>query len=62
MGLLLRLCSRKLHNGFAYRKLPQVVCLQGVLNAMVPRFLAQLSTDYRLWASGDSSRKPVGEI
>ncbi|PNH01390.1 Pre-rRNA-processing protein esf-2 [Tetrabaena socialis] len=36
--------------------------MQNVLNAMVPRFLAQLRTDYQLWASGDESRKPVGEL
>ncbi|KXZ52257.1 hypothetical protein GPECTOR_10g888 [Gonium pectorale] len=36
--------------------------MQGVLNAMVPRFLAQLRTDYELWASGDESRRPVGEL
>ncbi len=36
--------------------------MQNVLNVMVPRFLAQLQTDYVLWAAGDESRKPVGEI
>ncbi|KAG2435523.1 hypothetical protein HYH02_011817 [Chlamydomonas schloesseri] len=36
--------------------------MQNVLNVMVPRFLAQLQTDYALWAAGDESRKPVGEI
>ena len=36
--------------------------MQNVLNVMVPRFLAQLRTDYVLWAAGDESRKPVGEI
>ncbi|KAG2438569.1 hypothetical protein HXX76_005119 [Chlamydomonas incerta] len=36
--------------------------MQNVLNVMVPRFLAQLRTDYALWAAGDESRKPVGEI
>jgi len=36
--------------------------LQNVLNVMVPRFLAQLATDYGAWASGDTSRKPVGEM
>ncbi|KAK9824468.1 hypothetical protein WJX72_010525 [[Myrmecia] bisecta] len=34
--------------------------MQRVLNSMVPRFLKQLEADYVLWASGDSSRKPVG--
>lgn len=36
--------------------------VQGVLNAMVPRFLQQLQRDYGLWASGDDSRRPVGEL
>ncbi|GLI63020.1 hypothetical protein VaNZ11_005880 [Volvox africanus] len=36
--------------------------MQNVLNAMVPRFLAQLRSDYELWASGDVSRRPVGEL
>ncbi|KAI8465504.1 MAG: hypothetical protein J3K34DRAFT_461368 [Monoraphidium minutum] len=31
------------------------------LNAMVPSFLRQLQADYRLWASGDDSRRPLGE-
>jgi hypothetical protein len=35
--------------------------MQGTLNAMVPRFLAQLQKDYELWASGDSSRQPIGD-
>lgn len=34
--------------------------LQGVLNTMVPRFLAQLERDYHAWAAGDESRTPVG--
>lgn len=36
--------------------------LQNVLEVMVPRFLSQLRTDYLLWASGDESRKPVGQL
>lgn len=32
------------------------------LNLMVPRFLEQLQKDYQQWASGDESRKPVGEL
>ncbi|EFJ52778.1 hypothetical protein VOLCADRAFT_102752 [Volvox carteri f. nagariensis] len=36
--------------------------MQNVLKVMVPRFLAQLRTDYELWASGDESRRPVGEL
>lgn len=31
------------------------------LNLMVPRFLEQLQKDYKAWAAGDESRKPVGE-
>lgn len=34
--------------------------LQQVLRVAVPRFLAQLKKDYFAWASGDSSRKPLG--
>ncbi|GIL77751.1 hypothetical protein Vretimale_6644 [Volvox reticuliferus] len=36
--------------------------MQNVLNLMVPRFLKQLRSDYELWASGDVSRRPVGEL
>jgi hypothetical protein len=32
------------------------------LNLMVPRFLEQLQKDYKQWASGDESRKPVGDL
>lgn len=35
--------------------------MAATLKAMVPRFLAQLQKDYALWASGDESRKPLGE-
>jgi len=31
-----------------------------ILKVMLPRFLSQLGKDYNAWASGDSSRKPVG--
>ena len=34
--------------------------MQKVLNTAVPRFLQQLELDYVAWASGDESRKPVG--
>ena len=34
--------------------------MQQVLNSAVPKFLKQLQNDYELWASGDESRKPVG--
>lgn len=35
--------------------------MQTTLNLMVPRFLEQMTKDYKLWAAGDESRKPVGE-
>jgi len=35
--------------------------MAATLKAMVPRFLAQLEKDYGLWASGDESRRPLGE-
>lgn len=35
--------------------------MQKTVDIMVPRFLKQLEKDYELWASGDASRKPVGE-
>ncbi|CAM0870736.1 unnamed protein product [Alopecurus aequalis] len=34
--------------------------LEQLLRAMLPRFLKQLDKDYQAWASGDSSRKPLG--
>jgi len=34
--------------------------LEQLLGVMLPRFLKQLVTDYQAWASGDSSRKPLG--
>lgn len=34
--------------------------LSQLLKAMLPRFLAQLQKDYLAWASGDSSRQPLG--
>ncbi|GLJ06743.1 hypothetical protein SUGI_0046810 [Cryptomeria japonica] len=34
--------------------------LQQVLRVMLPRFLSQLAKDYRAWASGDTSRRPLG--
>jgi hypothetical protein len=36
--------------------------LKRLLKLAVPRFLAQLDADYQIWADGDESRKPVGEI
>jgi hypothetical protein len=35
--------------------------MAATLKAMVPRFLKQLEKDYALWASGDDSRKPIGD-
>eukprot|EP01018_Ginkgo_biloba_P020368 Gb_21996 [translate_table: standard] len=34
--------------------------LQQLLRVMLPRFLTQLSKDYKAWASGDTSRRPLG--
>jgi len=34
--------------------------LEQLLGVMLPRFLKQLVKDYQAWASGDSSRKPLG--
>nr|CAB3502027.1 unnamed protein product [Digitaria exilis] len=34
--------------------------LEQLLGVMLPRFLNQLVKDYQAWASGDSSRKPLG--
>jgi len=34
--------------------------LEQLLRVMLPRFLNQLVKDYQAWASGDSSRKPLG--
>lgn len=34
--------------------------LEQLLRVMLPRFLKQLDKDYQAWASGDSSRKPLG--
>ncbi|GMH11241.1 hypothetical protein Nepgr_013082 [Nepenthes gracilis] len=52
---------------FAFRALPvQVIesagtqVLQQVLRIMLPRFMAQLVKDYEAWASGDTSRQPLG--
>lgn len=35
--------------------------LQQLLNASVPRFLRELERDYNRWATGDESRKPLGD-
>lgn len=34
--------------------------LQQILAIMLPRFMAQLVKDYKAWASGDTSRQPLG--
>ncbi|XXG85382.1 hypothetical protein AAC387_Pa11g0468 [Persea americana] len=34
--------------------------LEQLLKIMLPRFLAQLVKDYKAWASGDTSRQPLG--
>jgi hypothetical protein len=34
--------------------------LSQLLKVVLPRFLTQLGKDYYAWASGDMSRKPVG--
>ncbi|KAI5080615.1 hypothetical protein GOP47_0003798 [Adiantum capillus-veneris] len=52
---------------FAFRFLPVEMiegtgtqALSQLLKAMLPRFLTQLQKDYLAWASGDSSRQPLG--
>ncbi|XP_024543398.1 uncharacterized protein LOC9661684 [Selaginella moellendorffii] len=52
---------------FAFRAIPvQAIESTGnqvlgqVLRVMLPRFLSQLEKDYRAWASGDRSRRPLG--
>lgn len=34
--------------------------LEQILKLMLPRFMAQLVKDYQAWASGDTSRQPLG--
>ncbi|XP_071734612.1 uncharacterized protein [Rutidosis leptorrhynchoides] len=34
--------------------------LEQILRIMLPRFMAQLVKDYEAWASGDTSRQPLG--
>ncbi|GFQ04038.1 hypothetical protein PHJA_002547700 [Phtheirospermum japonicum] len=52
---------------FAFRAIPAQTIqsagsqvLERVLKAMLPRFLSQLVKDYEAWASGDTSRQPLG--
>jgi len=52
---------------FAFRAIPvQMIestgnqVLQQLLKIMLPRFLSQLAKDYKAWATGDTSRRPLG--
>lgn len=52
---------------FAFRPIPVEIIestgnqvLQQLLKLMLPRFLSQLSKDYKAWATGDTSRRPLG--
>ncbi|XP_009764361.1 uncharacterized protein LOC107790384 [Nicotiana tabacum] len=52
---------------FAFRAIPvQAIestgaqVLDQILRIMLPRFMAQLAKDYQAWASGDTSRQPLG--
>ncbi|XP_043702774.1 uncharacterized protein SYNPCC7002_A1590 [Telopea speciosissima] len=52
---------------FAFRAIPVEVIkstgtqvLEQILRIMLPRFMAQLVKDYQAWASGDTSRQPIG--
>ncbi|KAL3338269.1 hypothetical protein AABB24_030423 [Solanum stoloniferum] len=52
---------------FAFRAIPvQAIestgsqVLDQILRIMLPRFMAQLLKDYQAWASGDTSRQPLG--
>ncbi|KAG1362527.1 hypothetical protein COCNU_10G007460 [Cocos nucifera] len=52
---------------FAFRAIPVEAIestgtqvLEQLLRIMLPRFLRQLVKDYRAWASGDTSRQPLG--
>ncbi|RZC70576.1 hypothetical protein C5167_033747 [Papaver somniferum] len=52
---------------FAFRAIPVEAIessgaqvLDQILRLMLPRFMAQLAKDYQAWASGDTSRQPLG--
>ncbi|KAJ0047004.1 hypothetical protein Pint_05940 [Pistacia integerrima] len=52
---------------FAFRALPVETIestgtqvLEQILKLMLPRFMAQLVKDYQAWATGNSSRQPLG--
>lgn len=35
--------------------------MSAILTAAVPKFLAQIETDYQAWARGDESRQPLSD-
>ncbi|KAI4339270.1 hypothetical protein MLD38_024229 [Melastoma candidum] len=52
---------------FAFRAIPKEAIestgtqiLDQILKLMLPRFMSQLVKDYQAWASGDTSRQPLG--
>ncbi|XP_016166973.1 uncharacterized protein LOC107609496 isoform X7 [Arachis ipaensis] len=52
---------------FAFRVIPKQAIesagtqvLEQILRIMLPRFMSQLVKDYHAWASGDTSREPLG--
>ncbi|XP_021897901.1 uncharacterized protein LOC110814662 [Carica papaya] len=52
---------------FAFRALPTAAIeatgrqvLEQILGLMLPRFMAELVKDYQAWASGNTSRQPLG--
>ncbi|MQM05773.1 hypothetical protein Taro_038591 [Colocasia esculenta] len=52
---------------FAFRAIPVEMIestgtqvLEQLLRIMLPRFLSQLTKDYEAWASGNTSRQPLG--
>ncbi|MED6196251.1 hypothetical protein PIB30_045727 [Stylosanthes scabra] len=52
---------------FAFRVIPKQAIesagtqvLEQILRIMLPRFMSQLVKDYQAWASGDTSRQPLG--
>nr|CAD1843915.1 unnamed protein product [Ananas comosus var. bracteatus] len=60
-------CKVTIEIPFAFRAIPVEVIestgrqvLEQLLRIMLPRFLKQLVKDYQAWASGDTSRQPLG--
>ncbi|KAE9621133.1 hypothetical protein Lal_00019032 [Lupinus albus] len=52
---------------FAFKAIPKQAIesagtqvLEQILKIMLPRFMSQLVKDYQAWASGDTSRQPLG--